>query len=197
MIESPEGQVSPLAISFMRPCRLADDTVEGVVRLECSHFDEVLTAIGSDDVQVFTLLISVGLSVLKTYAGDGFSIWWLEKGDLDYFDFWSYQKKPSEFCLPSAYHEAALTTFQQANEGKRLLPAHRVAIEPDRPAITTYAVQPDGGDVVDGLIGPDEIASLSPEELCRRLGHMLLIRTPEGRRLLGLSHLEPPQTAFP
>jgi hypothetical protein len=64
------------------------------------------------------------------------------------------------------------------------MPSHRVAVELDRPGVTTYAVQSDGADTVAGLIGPDDMKGISPDELCRRLGRMILNGSEEGRELL-------------
>jgi hypothetical protein len=140
--------------------------------------------VGGDGVQVLTILLGLGKTWLKIFEQDGFIIWYEKRGDLHIFDFWSYQKRPSEYCLQSAYQDAALQAFIQATEGKFLMPSHRVAIELDRPAITTYAVQPDGTDRIAGLIRPDDLPDLSPDELCRRLGRMILLGSEEGRQLM-------------
>ncbi len=179
-----EGEASALTLSFMRPKPAVDYGVEGSLRFECKHFDETLTLPAGDDIQVLVSLLSVGKGWLASIREDGFTVWLHEKGDFDFFDFWGYQPKPSEFCLQSAYHDAALDAFNRATEGKFLMPSHRVAIEVDRPGITTYAVRPDGTDVVDGLIGPDDMTGISPDELSRRLGKMILNNSEDGRELL-------------
>jgi hypothetical protein len=179
-----EGETGPLKLSFMRPKRKGELEVEGYLRFECKHFDETLTLTAGDDIQVLVSLLSIGKAWLESIREDDFTVWWIEKGDFDFFDFWSYKEKPSEFCLPSAYHFAALDAFLKATEGKFLMPSHRVAIELDRPGITTYAVQPDGTDTVQGLMGPDDMKGISPDEMCRRLGRMILNESEEGRELL-------------
>ena len=183
-IESSDGEIGPLVLSLSKPKAIQGGDVECSLRFECKHFDETLTLNGSDGIQVFALLLSVGKAHLDALQREGFIVWWTEKGDLDYFDFWSYQPKPSEFCLKSAYRDAALDAFLKATQNNFLMPSHRVAIEPERPGITTYAVQDDGKDVVDGLIGPDDMKGISPDELCRRLGRMILNGSEEGRQLL-------------
>lgn len=179
-----EGEAGPLTLSFMRPRRTGEHDVEGSLRFECKHFDETLTLPAGDDIQVLVSLLSVGKAWLQSIREDGFTVWLHEKGDFDFFDFWGYQPKPSEFCLLSAYHDAAFDAFNKATEGKFLMPSHRVAIELDRPGITTYAVQPDGSDTVAGLMGPDDMKGISPAEMCRRLGQMILMGSEEGRELL-------------
>ena len=183
-IEAPDGEVSPLVLSFMRAKPSEGGDVEGSLRFQCEHFDVVETLIGGDDVQVLTFLLHIGRIRLGLWEEDGYSIWWNEKGDLQFFDFWSYQRKPSEFCLQSAFNDAASEAFAKATEGKFLMPSHRVAVELDRPGITTYAVQTDGSDRVDGLIGAADLKGISPDELCRRLGRMILNGSSEGRELL-------------
>lgn len=185
-VEGPDGGVRRLTLTFHRPRLLGGGEVEASLRFACEYFDKTMAMFGEDDVQALAFLLFIGQIEIGLLADKGYEIWWSEKGDREFFDFWSYQEKPSEFCLPSAYHSTALEAFKQATEGQFLMPSTRVAIEPDRPGITTYAVQPDGRDVVDGFIGPDALKNLDPDELCRRLGHMILVRTPEGRKLLGL-----------
>lgn len=175
---------SPLTLSFIRPEPQSEGGVHGSLRFECKHFDKTLTLCGGDDVQVLTVLLSVGKAWLELIRQDGFTVWWNEKGDFDFFDFWSYQEKPTEYCLQSAYSDAASDAFRKETEGKFLMPSHRVAIEIDRPGITTYAVQPDGSDTVAGLIGPGDMKGISPDELCRRLGRMILNGSDQGRQLL-------------
>jgi hypothetical protein len=183
MIEH-EGETSPLTLSVMRPKSTGEHGVEGSLRFECKHFDETLTLPAGEDIQVLVSLLSVGKAWLESIRQDDFTVWLHEKGDFDFFDFWGYQPKPSEFCLQSAYHDAALDAFTKATGGKFLMPSHRVAIELDRPGITTYAVQPDGTDVVAGLLGPDDMKGISTAEMCRRLGAMILTGSEEGRELL-------------
>jgi hypothetical protein len=169
----------------MRAKQIDEHTVEQSLRFECKHFDMTQTMMAGDDVQALTFLLHIGLVELELWTRDGFSIWWGEKGDLDYFDFWSYKKKPSEFALKSAFHFPAMAAFEAANEGKFLTPSHRVAVDTDRPCIQAYEVQEDGSDVIGTMIGPDEIASMTPDEICHRLGRMLLYRTKAGRKILG------------
>jgi hypothetical protein len=168
----------------MRPTSADGDGVTGCLRFECRYFDKTLVLNAGDDIQVFTSLLSVGKAWLQLRKGDGFTVWLHEKGDFDFFDFWSYQEKPTEYCLPSAFEDAAGDVWRRANEGKTLTPSHRVAVEPDRPGVTIYEVQPDGTDRIDGLIRPDDMKGLSPDELCRRLGRMILNSSEEGRQLL-------------
>lgn len=183
-IEAPDGDVSPLILSFMKPTPIEGDDVEGSLRFQCKYFDVVETLIGGDGVQVLTFLLHIGRVQLGLWEEEGYSIWWNEKGDLHYFDFWSYQREPREFCLQSAFGDAASDAFLRATKGQFLMPSHRVAIEIDRPGVTTYDVQLDGSDRVAGFIGPAGLEGISADELCRRLGRMILNGSSEGRALL-------------
>ena len=179
-----EGEVSPLILNFMRPKPIGNREVEGSLRLQCKHFDQTITLNAGDDIQLLTALLSVGKAWLQLMRGDGFAVWLHTKDDFDFFDFWSYQERPTEYCLQSAFQDAAGDAWRRANEGKLLMPSHRVAVELDRPGVTIYEVQPDGTDRIDGLIRPDDMKGISPDELCRRLGRMILNGSEEGRELL-------------
>jgi hypothetical protein len=81
-IEAPDGEVSPLILSFMRPTRRDEDTLEGALRLECKHFDKIERMFGQDEVQVLARLFWIGRIALEVMERDGYSIWYEKKGDL-------------------------------------------------------------------------------------------------------------------
>lgn len=117
-------------------------------------------------------------------ATEGFEIWWSNKGDRNFFDFWSYSEKPSEFSLPSAYDQASRTRYYNENEGKMLLPSHRVGVEPERPAITIYRVQKDGTDTLGSVIGPGELQGQTWESVAQMVGDRILWDSREGIELM-------------
>jgi hypothetical protein len=137
-IEGPDGDVSPLTLRFTRPVRRAVEGFEkhfefvGTLHMECKHFTEVQRLSGDDELHVLCMLLWIGRILLENREGDGYSIWWREKGDLHYFDFWMGSQFQQEFCLPSAYVDAKRERFYAANAGKFLMPSHRVGVEPDR-----------------------------------------------------------------
>ncbi len=183
-IEAPDGEVSPLTLSFMRPVRQDEHTFVGTLRLECKHFDKDEKMFGQDEVEVLARLLWIGRIVLEIRERDGYSIWHLQKGDLQYFDFWSGSEFAQEFCLPSAIVAAKRRVFYEANEGKRLLPSHRIGIEPDRPAITIYRVNEDGTDTLGSVIGPEEMKGHTWESLAQLVGARILWDSREGIDLM-------------
>lgn len=183
-IEAPDGEVSPLILSFMRPTRRDEDTLEGALRLECKHFDKIERMFGQDEVQVLARLFWIGRIALEVRERDGYSIWYEKKGDLQFFDFWTHSEFPQEFCLPSAIIAAKREAFYKANEGRRLLPSHRIGIEPDRPAITIYKVNDDGTDRLGSVIGPEEMKGHTWESLAELVGDRILWDSREGIELM-------------
>ncbi len=136
-IEAPDGEVSPLTLTFTRPVE-HEGLYWGSLRMACKYFDKVERFSGEDEVGTLCRLLWIGRIVLELKEGDGYSIWHQFKGDLHYFDFWSGSEFQREFCLPSAYTAAKEAAFYRDNAGKALMPSHRIGIEPDRPAITIY-----------------------------------------------------------
>jgi hypothetical protein len=126
----------------------------------------------------------MALMMLREEDGDGYAIWHLERGDLTFFDFWRGAEFEQEFCLPSAYVEAKRERFMAANAGKFLMPAHRIGVEPDRPAITIYEVNEDGSDRLGCVIGPEELRGQTWESLAQLVGERILWDSGEGIELM-------------
>jgi hypothetical protein len=130
------------------------------------------------------MLLWIGRILLENREGDGYSIWWREKGDLHYFDFWMGSQFQQDFCLPSARTAAKRKAFYKANAGKKLMPQHSVAIEPERPAVTIYQVHKDGSETLGAVIGPDEIRSQTMLGLAERIGMSIFYSSDEAIALL-------------
>jgi hypothetical protein len=172
-IEGADGDVSPLTLRFTRPVR--QDQHEygqfvGSLHIECKHFTKVERLTGDDELHVLCMLLWIGRILLENRERDGYSIWWREKGDLHWFDFWMGRQFEEEFCLPSARTAAKREAFYKANAGTTLMPSGSVAIEPDRPAITIYQVHEDGSETLGNVIGPEEIRSQTLYGLAERIG---------------------------
>ena len=183
-IEAPGGEVSPLTLSFLRPQRVGDDEIQATLWIDCKHFIKEESLRGSDELEVFARLLHIGLIDLQNLEGDGYSIWHHKKGDLQYFDFWTGSQHPRAFCLPSAYTEARRDAFHKANAGRFLMPSHRVGVEPDRPAVTIYRVNKDGGDSLGSVIGPEELQGQTWESLAQSVGDRILWDSREGIELM-------------
>jgi hypothetical protein len=189
-IEGPDGDVSPLALRFTRPIRHAVEGLDGVfefvgtLHIECKNFTKVERLRGDDELHVLCMLLWIGRILLENREGDGYSIWWREKGDLHYFDFWMGSQFQQDFCLPSARTEAKREAFYRANAGKTLMPQHSVAIESERPALTIYRVHKDGSETLGSVIGPDEIKGHTWESLAQLVGDRILWDSSEGIELM-------------
>lgn len=183
-IEGPDGEVSPLTLRFTRPVRQDEDEFVGTLHVECKYFTKIERLTGSDELHVLCMLLWIGRILLENREGDGYSIWWREKGDLHYFDFWMGRQFQQEFSLPSAMTEARREAFYKANAGKRLMPSHSVGIEPDRPAITVYRIQKDGSETLGNVIGPEEIRAQTWDSLAELIGKSILWSSSEALEVM-------------
>ena len=185
-IEGPEGDVSPLTLRFTRPVKQDDEFGQfvGTLHIECKHFTKVERLTGDDELHVLCLLLWIGRILLENRQGDGYSIWWREKGDLHWFDFWMGQQYQQEFCLPSAMTAAKREAFYKTNEGKTLMPAASVAFEADRPAVTIYRIDKDGSESLGNVIGPEEIRSQTMYGLAERIGMSIFYVSSDAVKLL-------------
>jgi hypothetical protein len=183
-IEGPDGEVSPLKVQFLRPHLQEDGTAVASVRLSCKYFERSKKAYGVDELQAFVVILRMALMMLKEEDGDGYAVWHLRRGDLNFFDFWRGAEFEQEFCLPSAYVEAKRERFYAMTAGKFLTPSHRVGVEADRPAITIYRVREDGSDTLGSVIGPEEIKGHTWESLAQLVGERILWDSLEGIELM-------------
>ncbi|MEI9890575.1 MAG: hypothetical protein WDN45_08230 [Caulobacteraceae bacterium] len=183
-IEGRGGEINPLTLSFFRPTHDEDGTFTAALRMSCAYFDKEKKVHGVDELQAFSLLLTIGLVLLQSLEGQGYSIWHLRRGDLHYFDFWSGRQFQQEFSLPSAYTEVRRAAFHEANAGKQLMPSHRVGIEPDRPAITIYKIREDGTDRPGLVIGAEEMKGHTWESLAQLVGERILWDSREGIELM-------------
>jgi hypothetical protein len=188
-IEGADGEVSPLTLRFTRPVRENEYGVVGTLHIECKHFTKVERLTGSDEVHVLCMLLWIGRILLENREGDGFSIWWKEKGDLHYFDFWMGSRFQQDFCLPSAMTAAKRAAFYEANAGKTLMPSHSVAVEPERPAVTVYRIREDGSESLCNVIGPDELRAQTWDSLAELIGVTILGSSSKAAELI--KHLKP------
>lgn len=182
-IEAPDGEVSPLTLRFTRPVR-QDGEFVGTLHIACKHFTKVERLRGEDELHVLCMLLWIGRILLENREGDGYSIWWREKGDLHWFDFWMGSQFQQDFCLPSAMTEARRDAFYKANAGKRLMPSHSVGIEPDRPAVTIYRIHKDGAETLGYVIGPDELRAQTWDSLAELIGKSILWSSHESVELM-------------
>ena len=182
-IEAPDGEISPLTLSFLRPTD-HEGTFTSTLRMSCKYFEKDKRVHGIDELQAFSLMLAISPIFLQNMEGDGYSIWHIERGDLHYFDFWGGRQFQPEFSLPSAYTEARRAAFYEANSGKSLMPSHRIGIESDPPAITIYKVNEDGSDRLGWIIGAEEMKGHTWESLAQLVGERILWDSREGIELM-------------
>ncbi|HEY4029115.1 MAG TPA: hypothetical protein VGM25_02130 [Caulobacteraceae bacterium] len=200
-IEGPNGDVSSLMLRFTRPVKRAVEGHEefsefvGTLHIECKHFTKVERLRGDDEIHVLCMLLWVGRILLENCEADGYSIWWREKGDLHYFDFWMGNRFQQDFCLPSARTAAKRKAFYETNAGRTLMPSHSVAIEPERPAVTIYRIHKDGSETLGNVIGPDEIRSQTMSGLAERIGMSVFYGSNEAAALI--DQLKPDSESAP
>ncbi len=90
-IIASDGQITPLLIYFYLP--ESDQQYGGYrarARIDCHFFQKDLYGTGEDAAQAFFSLPGAVVSYLIGKRRDGYEAFWLEKGDLDYLNFWTY-----------------------------------------------------------------------------------------------------------
>lgn len=94
-IETAAAGTRDLFIDFDRPSPIDGapyPTFRGKVRIHCDAFDEVHALQGGDELSVLAWLMNLVVERLRSIQkSDGSEIYWIENGDLDFSDFWSYR----------------------------------------------------------------------------------------------------------
>ena len=91
-----DDDFSPLEIVLGNATCLDEDDFEAVAALKCTYFNRKLTATGHDGAQALLSLPLIIHGYLQGLASKGYSIFWLEPGDLDHSDFWGVRSLTSE-----------------------------------------------------------------------------------------------------
>jgi hypothetical protein len=87
------GVSKPLTVSFYAPVKNPEGSdYLAHANIACAFFDKDVYGTGEDPAQAFFWLPIVVVSYLVGMRRKGFEAYWLEKGDLDYEDFWTYRK---------------------------------------------------------------------------------------------------------
>jgi hypothetical protein len=87
------GERADLIIRFYPPeydSKL--DDYKALANVSCPFFQKDVYGIGSDAAQAFFFLPKVTTAYLIGQRRYGYETYWLEKGDLDYADFWTYTR---------------------------------------------------------------------------------------------------------
>ena len=89
----PNDRLQPLVIRFFQPQKTPQGTdYFGRADISCAFFNRNIYSTGEDAAQAFLLLPRTIVSYLTAKQSEGFEIYWLERGDLNYKDYWGYAK---------------------------------------------------------------------------------------------------------
>jgi hypothetical protein len=92
-IVDESGRSADLEINFFSPKKTdADDEYISKANFVCEFFKKEVYGIGSDPAQSFFVLPKITTSYLIGLRRYGYEVYWLEKGDLDSADFWTYRQ---------------------------------------------------------------------------------------------------------
>ncbi len=80
-----------IVVGLSRPERLASGTVEVSAHLSCPHFSETLRVQATDEIQAVIFALNATRGMLLGKVREGYEIWWLARGDLNFADFWAYK----------------------------------------------------------------------------------------------------------
>jgi hypothetical protein len=88
-----DGRESSLIVSFFSPV-ISEEYGGYIARanIKCGFFEKDVYGTGEDEAQAFFWLPSVAVSYLIGKRREGFEAYWAEVGDLDFANFWTYQK---------------------------------------------------------------------------------------------------------
>jgi hypothetical protein len=92
-VSDPTGAVAPLVVAFYAPLKNPDgDDYLSRARISCPFFTKDVYGLGSDAAQSFFSLPDAVVSYLIGQRRHGFETYLFERGDLDYRNFWTYQR---------------------------------------------------------------------------------------------------------
>jgi hypothetical protein len=92
-VEDHTGRVEPLVTTFFVPLKNPEgEDYLARATIRSSFFEKDVYAIGEDAAQAFFSLPICIVSYLVGQRRFGFEAYWLEKGDLDQRDFWTYRR---------------------------------------------------------------------------------------------------------
>ena len=88
-----DGNASELEVRFYAPVKNPDgDDFVARANVHCQFFENDVYGIGEDAAQAFFWLPHVVVSYLIGQRRFGYDSYWLERGDLDFADFWTYRE---------------------------------------------------------------------------------------------------------
>lgn len=91
-IEDEDGMFIALDVAFHAAERTGIDEYTAKTTFSCDWFQSRVLGIGTDAAQAFFALPKIATSYLIGLRRYGYEVYWFEKGDLDYADFWTYRR---------------------------------------------------------------------------------------------------------
>ena len=90
-VSDAAGVTSELKVRFYGPVKNPDgDDYLARANIDCPFFSKDVYGSGEDAAQAFFALPRAVVSYLIGRRRYGYETYWLEKGDLDYANFWTY-----------------------------------------------------------------------------------------------------------
>lgn len=86
-----DDELSSLKITFGVATRLDEDEYEAIAVVKCRYFSRNLKGAGHDGAQALFTLPLIVHGYLQGMESKGYSIFWLEPGDLHHPGFWGVQ----------------------------------------------------------------------------------------------------------
>ena len=91
-MEDLQGAVAPLVVTFYAPRQSTGPrSFTARAKVACPHFEQEVHATGADPAQAFFWLPVMVTTYLSEQRRAGYETYWVEKGDLDFADFWTYR----------------------------------------------------------------------------------------------------------
>ena len=92
-VEKSSGNAIPLIVTFYTAIKNpAGDDYMAHANISCAFFNRDVYASGVDAAQAFFALPGSVTAYLIGRRRYGYEVYWLEKGDLDYRNFWTYDR---------------------------------------------------------------------------------------------------------
>jgi hypothetical protein len=93
VITEANSAAADLVIRFSRPVESENAPFEASAEVICPYFNRDIRVFGSDSVQALAGLMHAVLAYLEGRAiHGGYTIYFHEPGDLNFTDFWRYQR---------------------------------------------------------------------------------------------------------
>ena len=91
VVRKGEDKECVLVVRVAKPELLASGTVEVSAHVSCPHFSETARVQATDEIQAIVFSLNAVRGILLGKVREGYEMWWLAPGDLNFADFWAYK----------------------------------------------------------------------------------------------------------